>query len=116
MVSVSARETLEKNYSSLIEVNPDLNRQLVSFQANKKIPFYGWFPYKEGFSAQMVKMFLSGVKSEGKTVIDPFAGICTTLFAANELGFESTGIELLPIGEFIYKSRVSANKVDFDLL
>ena len=78
MISVNARKNLENQYKNLIEVNPDLTRQLVSFKANKKIPFFGWFPFKEGFSAQMVKMFLYGEDPVGKTVFDPFAGICTT--------------------------------------
>ena len=109
------RNDLEKKYQNLIEVNPQLNRQLVSFQANKKVPFYGWFPYKEGFSSKMVKIFIQNYsKNNGKNVsiFDPFAGTGTTLFSSREMGFNSIGIELLPIGEFIFNSRKAAEKLD----
>ncbi len=106
------RQKLENAYRDLIEVNTDLDRRLVSFQANKNIPFYNWFPYKEGFSYQMVKMFIKDYpKSSGK-LLDPFSGSGTSLFAANEMGFHSLGIELLPIGEFILNTRIAANKVN----
>jgi len=49
---------LEARYRDRIVVNPDLSRRLVSFQANKRVPLYGLFSYKEGFSADMVKMFI----------------------------------------------------------
>lgn len=106
------REKLEDAYRNLIEVNTSLDRKLVSFQANKDIPFYNWFAYKEGFSYQMVKMFIKDYpKSSGK-LLDPFSGSGTTLFAANEMGFDSLGIEIMPIGEFILNARIAANKVD----
>ena len=52
------RSQLETQYKDLLEVNPLLNRKLVSFQANKSVPTYNWFKYKEGFYYQMVKMFI----------------------------------------------------------
>jgi DNA modification methylase len=106
------REKLEHAYRGLVEVSTSLDRRLVSFQANKAIPFYNWFPYKEGFSYQMVKMFIKDYQKSSGRVLDPFSGSGTTLFAANEMGFESLGIELLPIGEFILNTRIAANKVD----
>ena len=106
------RQKLEGAYRNLIEVNTSLDRKLVSFQANKHIPFYNWFAYKEGFSYQMVKMFIKDYRKNSGKLLDPFSGSGTTLFAANEMGFDSLGIELLPIGEFILNTRIAANKVD----
>ena len=106
------RQKLENNYRDLIEVNTDLDRRLVSFQANKKIPFYNWFSYKEGFSYHMVKMFIKDYKKSSGKLLDPFSGSGTSLFAANEMMFHSFGIELLPIGEFILNTRIAANKVN----
>ena len=106
------RQKLENAYRDLIEVNTDLDRRLVSFQANKNIPFYNWFPYKEGFSYQMVKMFIKDYEKSSGKLLDPFSGSGTSLFAANEMGFHSLGIELLPIGEFILNTRIAANKVN----
>jgi len=106
------RQKLEDAYTSLIEVNTSLDRKLVSFQANKDVPFYNWFPYKEGFSYQMVKMFIRDYPKKKGKLLDPFAGCGTALFAANEMGFDSLGIELLPIGEFVLNTRIAANKVN----
>ncbi len=49
--SQTHRKKLEKKYKDLIEVNKNLNRKIVSFQANKNTPFYSCFAYKEGFSS-----------------------------------------------------------------
>ena len=43
------RLELEKKYKDKIEINTNLNRQLVSFQANKGLPFFRWFKYKKDF-------------------------------------------------------------------
>ena len=56
------RKKLYKEYKNFIQVNYDLDRQLVSFQANKKEPFYAWFKYKEGFSSKLVEYFLNKYK------------------------------------------------------
>jgi hypothetical protein len=106
------RYKLEHAYRNLIEVNTSLDRRLVSFQANKDIPFYNWFPFKEGFSYEMVKMFIRDYAKNSGRLLDPFSGSGTTLFAANEMGFESLGIEVLPIGKFILNTRIAANKVN----
>jgi len=106
------REKLEDAYRNLIQVNTSLDRKLVSFQANKNIPFYNWFPYKEGFSYQMVRMFIKDCQRSSGKLLDPFCGSGTSLFAANDMGFESLGIEVLPIGEFILNTRIAAEKVN----
>ena len=110
------RNRLEKKYEKLIEINPFLNRQKVSFQANKKIPIYNWFSFKEGFSSEMVKYFVKDYPKKSGTVFDPFAGSCTTLLTAREMGFGSVGIELMPIGNFILTSKLAMEKIDPDYL
>jgi DNA modification methylase len=107
---------LEERYKGHLMINPALNRKLVSFQANKKVPFYGLFKYKEGFSAQMVKTFVSSHHKKSGLVLDPFSGIGTTLFAARDKRYRSLGIEILPIGVFILKSRLSIERVPVEKL
>jgi DNA modification methylase len=89
-----------------MRVDHTLNRQAVSFQANKTVPFYRWYKYKEGFSAHLVEYYIRrrGVDAT-KKLLDPFAGSGAALFCANDLGIDALGIELLPIGQHIIKAR-----------
>jgi DNA modification methylase len=108
------RAKLLEKYKELIEPEYTLNRSLVSFQANKREPFYRWFKYKEGFSKRLIDYFISKYHPSPGHILDPFAGSGATLFAAREKGWKSTGVELLPIGEFNVKARLAAEKVTND--
>lgn len=107
-----ARNELWKSYKSLVEVNPKLDRKLVSFQANKKIPFYSWLKYKEGFSATLVDYLIQHSGLDCGVILDPFAGAGAALFAAAECGWRSLGIELLPVGQFSIQARLAAMQVN----
>lgn len=101
-------EELHKYFERGMKVDKNLSRKLVSFQANKNCSQFRWYKYKEAFSADIVKYFLEKYESQG-SVFDPFAGAGTTLFAAEELGYVTDGIELLPIGQQIIKARQIAS-------
>ena len=105
------REILFDKYKEQIEIDPKLDRTLVSFQANKKEYFYRWFKYKEGFSKRLVKYFLYKYHHSPGHILDPFAGVGSTLFAARELGWNTTGIELLPVGVFALKARIASENI-----
>lgn len=105
------REILFNKYKELIEIDLKLDRTLVSFQANKKEYFYRWFKYKEGFSKRLVKYFLYKYHPSPGHILDPFAGVGSTLFAARELGWNTTGIELLPVGIFALKARIASENI-----
>ena len=55
------------------------------------------------FPEELVKRFLAYFTKEGGWVIDPFAGVGSTLVACRELGRNSVGIELNP--EFVKLAR-----------
>ena len=96
---------LHDAYEGKLEVNTDLTRQLVSFQANKQTPVYRWFKYKEGFSASLIEYILDRTCVRSGTLLDPFAGAGTTVFVASKRGLDAVGIELLPIGYEVMKVR-----------
>ncbi|HUI29588.1 MAG TPA: DNA methyltransferase [Candidatus Acidoferrales bacterium] len=95
-----------------METAYQLSRKVVSFQANRNEPIYRWFKYREGFSSGLVKYFLENYTTTPGRILDPFAGVGTTLFAAQELGWQSYGVELLPVGTFVMKTRQAIGDVD----
>jgi DNA modification methylase len=112
------RERLYRLYANRLATNHDLTRQLVSFQANKNIPFYRWLKYKEAFSSELVSYCLNcfgGINGTKPKVLDPFAGAGTTLTTSSKLGFRATGIELLPVGIVAMRSRLMADSVDVNV-
>ncbi len=103
LLALNGLESLNKMAESLwidkMQVDGSLTRALVSFQANKSKAVYRWFKYKEAFSAGLVEHLLARSCVHGGTILDPFAGIGTALFAAGGMGMRAEGIELLPIGQ-----------------
>ena len=114
--SQSERGKLFDQFSDRLEIGYNFNRKLVSFQGNKDEPFYRWFKYKEGFSSDMVRYFLTKYSFKPGKVLDPFAGIGTTLFVGQELGWEAYGIELLPVGTFVIRTREVLDRVNLESL
>ena len=100
-----------EDFKAQFSVAPFLSRKIVSFQGNKDKPAYSWYKYKEAFSASLVEYFLGSYDGQisGK-VLDPFAGIGTTLFAASSQGIPADGIELLPIGQEIIRARLLSER------
>lgn len=96
---------LKQRFHRKIKIQPELTRQIVSFQANKPRRSYRWYKYKEAFSAALVEylFFKYGIHS-GKA-LDPFAGSGTALFAASDMEIDVDGIELLPVGQQIIFAR-----------
>ena len=112
----SERKKLFDRLENKLETAYNLNRKVVSFQANKDEPVYRWFKYKEGFSSALVKYFLTKYAPKPGKVLDPFAGAGTTLFAGQELGWQSYGVELLPVGTFVMQTRQALDKLDVEKL
>ena len=90
-----ARNALRERFADRLIVRHDLNRRLVSYQANKALPGLRWFKYKEGFSADLVRDALTA--SDGP-VLDPFSGMGTTALVAGGVNRPAKGIEIMPVG------------------
>jgi hypothetical protein len=95
----------EKRYERYFSTDPLLSRELVSFQANKSRAVYRWYKFKEAFSAGLVEYLLSRYRIDKGTLLDPFAGSGTALFASSETGLTADGIELIPIGQQIVETK-----------
>lgn len=123
-IALDKIETLDsklmRHFHNKIKLQPELTRQLVSFQANKPRPTYRWYKYKEAFSASLIELLLSKYGITSGKVLDPFAGSGTALFAACDVGIDADGIELLPVGQQIILARECLErefrKNDFDCL
>ena len=94
--SVQERQALQERFHSRLTVNPHLSRKHVSYQGNRAIPGFRWMKYKEGFSRTLVEQFIDEYQSTA--VLDPFAGIGTTVLVAAGKGKTATGIEIMPVG------------------
>lgn len=103
-----ADKELIHRYEGKLAINRDLNRQLVSFQGNKRQTRYRWFKYKEGFSASLVHYLLEKLHMSCGRLLDPFAGSGAALFGAAEQGWDALGIELLPVGCAVVEARKQA--------
>ena len=86
----AADARLEGHFASKLQINRDLRRTLVSFQANKNAPGFRWFKYKEGFSSALVNYVFDRCNVTKGEIIDPFAGSGATLFVASRRGLDST--------------------------
>jgi len=111
-VASEEREKLFRAYANRIEMNPSFDRTLVSFQANRNEKFYNWLKYKEAFSAKLVRRLVRTYGRERGVLLDPFAGVGTSLFVARELGMDSIGVELMPIGFQAIDARLAVERVD----
>lgn len=94
------RARLESRFLSRMTEDFALGR-LVSYGGNKKIPFLRLYRYKEAFSTQLVNHFLDCfAASPADRVLDPFAGLGTTLFTAMLRDIPSVGVDRLPVAAF----------------
>jgi hypothetical protein len=113
MISSSAMRTaLYEKFQDRISMNPVLDRTLVSFQGNKHIPFSSWFKYREGFSEALVSYLLKELKPQPGMLLDPFSGAGSALFGASVLGWQTKGIEVLPVGIHATRARIVASRMN----
>jgi hypothetical protein len=83
-----------------------------AFAKNKELPVHRWVPWIAGFSAQFVDDCLSKyLPDQGKSeycVLDPFAGVGTTLVQAYVRGFNVVGFEINPYAALASKVKLGA--------
>ncbi len=84
-------------------------RTFYNFDENLNQPRHRWYPFKEGFSNQLVREAIGQVKRKRNiSILDPFSGSGTTPLTSALLGHRAVGIEVNPFCAFA--SKVKCNK------
>ena len=76
------------------------------FGANRSRPFHRWYPFVEGYSAELVERALAESAPDG-LVLDPFGGSGTTALAAALLGRDSIFAEVNPYLAWVADVKVN---------
>jgi DNA methylase len=92
-----------------------------AFADNKTQPLHRWVPWIAGFSAQFVQdCFETFLKHRRKKstpyVLDPFAGVGTTLVQARLNGFHSIGFEINPYAALACETKLNASNLELEIL
>lgn len=86
-----------------------------AFSKNKELPLHRWVPWIAGFSAEFVNDCLAKylpVKKRNRIwVLDPFAGVGTTLLETYIQGFNVVGFEINPYAVLAASSKLEAHKI-----
>jgi 16S rRNA G966 N2-methylase RsmD len=85
-----------------------------SFAKNKNLPMHRWVPWIAGFSAEFVEDSLKAYLPERRTdcwVLDPFAGVGTTLVESYLSGLNVIGFEINPYAALATKIKLSAMRI-----
>ena len=85
-----------------------------SFAKNKNLPLHRWVPWIAGFSAEFVedsvKTYLPE-KDSSCWVLDPFAGVGTTLVESYLSGLNVVGFEINPYAALATKIKLNAMQI-----
>ncbi|MGC8959632.1 MAG: DNA methyltransferase [Chloroflexia bacterium] len=79
-----------------------------NFALNKGLPIHRWVPWIAGFSSGFVQGALRKYLAEPGTVLDPFAGVGTTIVDAILLGHRAIGFEINPYAALACRVKATA--------
>lgn len=86
-----------------------------AFATNKTLPLHQWAPWIAGFSAQFVddclSKYLPSDARHDDWILDPFAGVGTTLVQAYRRGINIVGFEINPYAALAARLKLEAGKV-----
>ena len=88
-----------------------------AFTENHEVALHRWVPWIAGFSGSFVAGVLDTVRQRGKMrVLDPFAGVGTTLIEALGQGDDTVGFEINPYAALACKVKAAAGGYDVAVL
>lgn len=82
-----------------------------AFVINKTLPIHRWVPWVAGFSSSFVKDALNKY-NRGGLIMDPFAGVGTTLVDSLLEGFNSVGFEINPYAALACRVKTCFNMIN----
>ncbi len=82
-----------------------------AFMANRAAPVHRWVPWIAGFSRQFVQDALARHLRGPSVVLDPFAGVGTTLVEADLAGHAAVGFEINPYAAFAARAKLGAHRL-----
>ncbi len=82
-----------------------------SFASNKLLPVHRWIPWIAGFSSNFVRNIIKSKLPEKGVVLDPFAGVGTTLVEAAFMGHDVMGFEINPYAALACKVKTNAHRL-----
>ncbi|MBI4234444.1 MAG: DNA modification methylase [Chloroflexi bacterium] len=73
-----------------------------------RLPVHGWFRFPAGFSAEWAESVIESCKStvDGLAFLDPFAGVGTSVLAAESAGVRAYGVEAQPFIQRIAEAKL----------
>ena len=88
----------------------------VNASENKLLPIHRWVPWIAGFSAQFVEdameAYLPKARRRRHLVLDPFAGVGTTLIEAVKAGHDAIGYEINPFAALAASAKLNCVHID----
>lgn len=101
---------------TLLELPPtDNGLRDSAFAKNRELPVHRWVPWIAGFSAQFVDdcltKYLPDARKDDAWILDPFAGVGTTLVEAYARGYNVIGFEINPYAALAAKVKLKASSV-----
>ena len=87
-----------------------------AFASNKTQPIHRWVPWIAGFSSEFVRDTLNRYLPTSGTVLDPFAGVGTTLVEAFLQGHNVIGFEINPYAGLACRTKLNAHQLPVEKL
>ncbi len=89
-----------------------------AFSDNHDRTLHRWVPWIAGFSGSFVAGVLDKVRKDGRKlrVLDPFAGVGTTMIEALKHEDEAIGFEINPYAALASRAKIQASQYDVDVL
>ncbi len=83
-----------------------------AFASNRTVPVHRWVPWIAGYSQKFaVGALNSYAHGTDKVILDPFAGVGTTLVEADRAGHHAIGFEINPYAAFVAQTKLRAHRV-----